>query len=304
MRLLKVTILGSVILAGIVLVLELAFRLGGLTIGEPLPAPDGSAVVLCVGDSHTLGRRDPDNYPFELERILNARSGGRYRVINAGVGGMNTAQIRARFDRFLDYYRPAVVLHWAGINNYWNLAERGARRTGLVAALVEHSRVVHLVRVALFYHRLRRETLDRPSSHVVGFLGPQAHARLKFAEREETIAWERGENLSLEQIAAVTRADLTAMMAAARGRGIPMLLLAYASWDGYWRPVNEAVLAVSAASGVSYVDTGLAAAAAEREAPGAQLFDNWAHPTPIVYRQIAEEVYRTLVTQGLVAPRS
>jgi hypothetical protein len=35
------------------------------------------------------------------------------------------------------------------------------------------------------------------------------------------------------------------------------------------------------------------------ERPVDELYDTWAHPTPILYRQIAEEAYRLLVGQGV-----
>ena len=144
--------------AGNVLTLELA---------------DGSRVVLCVGDSHTRGRPDPDNYPAALEQILNARTGERWRVINLGVPGQNTGQVRLRFERYLAYYRPTVVLHWGGINNGWNQAERDGSR-GFLATLVEHSRLIRFLRVALFYRGLERRVLADTHGPVPELRGPPA----------------------------------------------------------------------------------------------------------------------------------
>jgi len=75
--------------------------------------------VLCVGDSLTRGRPDPENYPSELGRILTRRTGKPYRVLNLGVPGLTTTQLRTRFVRYLESYHPVAVLHWAGIDNAW-----------------------------------------------------------------------------------------------------------------------------------------------------------------------------------------
>jgi hypothetical protein len=92
------------------------------------------------------------------------------------------------------------------------------------------------------------------------------------------------------------------MMRSAQARKIPMFLVTYPLAGGFYAPVNGAVRSVSAAFGVPYVDTTEGTAAAHAEDPKAQLFDTWVHPMPIVYRQIAEQVYRLLVAQGLVTP--
>jgi hypothetical protein len=288
----------------IVLVLELAFRLGGLWVAAaPVPAPDGSTVVLCVGDSHTYGRPDPDNYPAQLERILNERARGRYRVINVGVPGMNTAQVRARFERNLAYYRPAIVLHWAGINNFWNIAERGQDES-LAARLADESRLVRFVRVALFYRRLSEEQFGDPVTTHHGKVGKDGHFHVKQGADEEDVLSAPTDSLPADEVGRVTREDLSAMMQIAWERRIPMYLVAYSFFaGGYYVPVNEAVRTVSETFNVPYVKAGAAVPAAKAEAPNEKLFDAWVHPTPILYKHIAGEVYRILVSQGVVTPR-
>ena len=74
-------------------------------------------------------------------------------MINLGVPGSNTAQLRNRFLDYLDVYRPTVVVHWAGINNAYNRAEtevwgeaRGAPASR-ARKLFDHSRVLRFMRV-------------------------------------------------------------------------------------------------------------------------------------------------------------
>ncbi len=292
---------GFALLAVLWLVVEVAFRVAGLWVGrEATSLDDGRTVVLCVGDSHTRGRPDPDNYPAALERILNERADRPYRVVNVGIPGLSTGQLRQRFTRFVDYYRPAVILHWAGINNGWHHPE-GQR--GVVGWLTEHSKVARFVRVALFYRRLFREA-DATAPDLLHYEKARAQWNVNFGGKEEEIVTEHGAELPVEQVAVVTRADLTFMMQVAKERGVPMFLVKYGLAGGYYAPVNKAVIAISADFGVPYIDSAVAAGEVHRTAPQERLYDDWVHPMPMVYRQTAEEAYKLLVERGLVKPRS
>ena len=84
--------------------------------------------VLSVGDSHTYGAfvaRD-QSYPAHLQQQLDRIEPGRYSVLNRGIPGMSTAQVRNRLPLLLTRYQPDLVILWAGVNNSWNTAETGA----------------------------------------------------------------------------------------------------------------------------------------------------------------------------------
>jgi hypothetical protein len=100
------------------LVLEVSFRIAGALSSESrdrtqVRVDEQHQVLLCVADSHTWGLGM--GYPARL-----AGSSDRYRVINLGVPGTNTAQLRRRFADYLDRFRPRAVVIWAGVNNFWN----------------------------------------------------------------------------------------------------------------------------------------------------------------------------------------
>ena len=288
-----------VYVAGLVLLLEVAFRVGGLLVAStPKVEEDGRPVILCVGDSHTRGRTDPDNYPYHLQELLDERAGGRYHVVNVGIPGMSTGQIRPRFERYLDYYHPAVIVHWAGINNGWHHPE-GPRYS--LARLAQYSRVARMIQVALFYRELGQETKGTEPK-LLAWKGAKARWQVDFGGREEEIVTEHGRELPVDEVGRVTDADFRAMMELARARKIPMYFITYPLAGGYYAPVNNAVRTVSGDFGVPFVNSSEAAAAAHEEDPKAVLFDTWVHPMPIVYRQIAEQVYRLLVDQGVVTP--
>lgn len=305
MRLVRRLAAAGALVVGLALLLEVAFRVAGAFVGaHPAAAPDGSTVILCVGDSHTRGRRDPDNYPAQLERLLSERTGRRFRVVNVGVPGQNTAQMRRRFERYLLYYRPAAVVFWGGVNNGWNQLETAAWERSLWERLLEQSRLVRFVRVARFYRGLERAALEQPTIALRQWkdLG-RSRYEVNFGGVREEIGTDpgTGEKLADERLEAVTRDDLLAMMRMARERGVPMFAILYPIRALGFEPVNRAVIEASAEMDVPYVDTG-AVVAALGTRPTEELYDAWAHPTPLVYRAVAEEVYRLLQRQGALAP--
>lgn len=292
------------IAVALVILFEVTFRLAGIFVAaQPLRADDGSTVVLCIGDSHTRGRADPENYPAQLEQILNERTNRHYRVINLGVPGQNTAQIRSRFQRYLDYYRPAFVLHWAGINNAWNQGETRQWRSSLITRAIEGSRLLRFLRVWVFYRRLSRQALDASSLELLEWKkGEGSHWRLNFAGAEEEMHTDpgTGQKLAGDQLEAKTRDDVTAMMRQAWGGGVPMYLAIYPIRMGEVVPVDQAIVTVSAEFNLPYIDS-VAAARALGGHSAKELYDSWGHPTPILYRQIAEEAFKMLVSQGIVS---
>jgi hypothetical protein len=261
--------------------------------------------VLCVGDSHTRGRKDPDNYPFQLERMLNDRTGKRYRVVNLGIPGQNTAQVRKRFERYLTYYQPSIVLHFGGVNNAWNHIESDVWNQSWLRRLIERSRVLRFARVALFYRRAAKDTYETPAIKLTQWTElDRSKYRVNFGGVEEDIATAAREGearLPEDQVERVTQQDLTALMRMAADRRIPMFLVMYPARALVFEPVNRVIERVSAEFRVPYVDSP-AAVRALGERKVEELYDSWAHPTPILYTQIAEEAFALLVRQGLVTP--
>jgi hypothetical protein len=90
-------------------------------------------------------------------------------------------------------------------------------------------------------------------------------------------------------------------MRMARDRHVPMFLVMYPLRDLVFEPVNRMVERVSTEFHVPYVDAP-AAVRALGDRPVDELYDSWAHPTPLLYGRIAEEAYAVLVKQGLVTP--
>lgn len=129
------------------------------------PRWEGSGrVILCVGDSWTLGLESGDvkrsSYPARLQRLLDARLGaGRYKVINVGRIGATSYDLVQRIPDLLSRYRPdLVVLMIGGLNGH---ADRVPVRDTLVSSgsLLGRSKVVRMFRL------LVRPPLDQQGRH-------------------------------------------------------------------------------------------------------------------------------------------
>ncbi len=109
--------------------IEVLLRLGTFFVYDPSAKgwrPDASIRILAVGDSHTYGGTVPkgQEYPAQLQRFLDEAAPGVYSVLNVGIPGMNTSQVRNRLPLHLARWNPDLVLLWCGVNNTFNQTER------------------------------------------------------------------------------------------------------------------------------------------------------------------------------------
>lgn len=78
--------------------------------------------ILCLGSSTTEGGNSsgrPGTYPFQLEEVLQQRTGRDFEVMNAGVSGWTTAEILVSWFLTLKDFRPDVVVLHEGANDLW-----------------------------------------------------------------------------------------------------------------------------------------------------------------------------------------
>jgi lysophospholipase L1-like esterase len=80
----------------------------------------GGRVVLCLGDSTVFGWGVPQSAPFpvQLQMLLNASARNRHpwTVINAGVPGYSSYQLRLQAERLVPAWRPELVIICVGNN--------------------------------------------------------------------------------------------------------------------------------------------------------------------------------------------
>jgi len=78
---------------------------------------ENSYRIMCLGESTTaLGGKAA--YPRQLEEILNQRNPGiKFRVLNKGIPGTNTARILSQLEENLNAYNPDMVVAMVGVND-------------------------------------------------------------------------------------------------------------------------------------------------------------------------------------------
>ena len=78
----------------------------------PLRKPAGERRILVLGDSVTFGWgvNQGEDFPAQLEKLLQKRNQARWRVINAGVNGYNSEQEAIYFTTEGIAYEPDIVI--------------------------------------------------------------------------------------------------------------------------------------------------------------------------------------------------
>jgi lysophospholipase L1-like esterase len=291
------------VLLQIVVTAELTLQLLGLLLpdwssraGELSGASD-AATILCVGDSHTYGAPLPpeESYPAQLQSLLDARAGGRYRVVNLGVPGMNSAMMASRFEANLARHRPQLVILWAGGNNIWNENETESwdaegEPDRLYRALLR-LKLVRLVRflgsgVARAGDGRAELLAFKPTRVGNDFAIYSSTWRLG----DEVIQMESppGSQVSLARAEKGARNDLRRMVRLARAYGIPVLLVTYPYKEFSW--ANGAARDVARELDVELLDTrdDLERAVADGyTAPELIVFAAGPHPRRVLYGYIS-----------------
>lgn len=306
---------------GLVLALaavEAALQLASLWTGSRSEAwqPGAAVRILCVGDSHTYGggvERD-EAYPGQLQRLLDARAPGRYSVLNLGLPGMSTTQLRHRFGIWLQRYEPDVVILWAGVNDSWNQAETDAVPpgwSGRIDAALGRSRAYRLVRVWLHDRDLERSASDGGSARGWSFtLSEEAPSEPVYTVHHdgvaERIAHGHHEDPPAEPDARAgavrlrVEADVVEMARLARAAGVPLVAITYPIEASWFRVANEGLRAAAARSDLALVES---TPAAERIPLREREWLWGAHPGARIYAEIAAEVLPRLLAVESAAAR-
>ncbi len=109
------------------------------------PQPPAERLVLCLGDSTTFGWGLAQDKPF-APRLAQLLAGGSWRVVNAGVPGYSSFQVRLLAERLIPAWKPDVVVICLGNNEAWPVEqsdrELDEQRGAVVAvtSLLSHSK--------------------------------------------------------------------------------------------------------------------------------------------------------------------
>ena len=293
-RLLLVTfglVLAAVALEGLLRLAAaiLPQRLQRAVTRQERPPEPGEVRILCVGDSHTygVGVAPEESYPAQLEQVLRAR-GVRARVVNAGVPGQNSGQVREQLQAKLDEYHPQVVVIWVGANNQWlPLDDAGAPAPRWTDGI----RLFRLAR--LLFSRIEGVSGD--------FRRDLDVANANHGETTQQLGTGKRQLRSVEVTADITKQDLGPIVAQIRAAGATPVLLTYPVTLGpLLAAIDGAIVAAGAADKVRVVDLRVMARRHLPRVGGLLLPDM--HPAPRMYRAIGWEIARAFVRDGIVPP--
>jgi len=251
----------------------------------PVSAP--TLTILCVGDSHTYGLPLPEeeSYPAQLEAALAAHHPQyRFRVVNLGIPGINSAFAVNRLERQLFQVRPQLVIVWVGINNIWNVIEssrwRGDDRWRSVRRTLMRSKLFRLASIAWFSATGHQYDDQYDNGERGGWY-----------EGEQPPSGLLAENLEMPDPAPGLAHDMGTMVALTRAVDTPILFVAYPMAGQ--QAISRVIRSAGAQLGVGVVDATLDLERAKRDGHSrAALIDERSgpHPAGLLYRYVVESL--------------
>lgn len=203
---------------------------------EPALARPDAPVILCVGDSHTYGVKVPpeDSYPGQLQALFD-KNGYQVNVVNAGVPGQNTSELRRGLPDLLGRYRPRIVVILICANNDWNLHDMAW--SDLQDGVIGHGPQAWLIQTRQALAALRTVRLV---TYVWNETGRRLHPNERVVDRRGNVYFHdwRGKDMSdPRKLDRITR-DIWNIIGTAEGSGARPILLTYAG-----KPESPMILA-------------------------------------------------------------
>jgi lysophospholipase L1-like esterase len=294
-RLLRWTFRLALLAALTLVAAELLLQIGALLVGDRSGSTTGSGEIeiIGVGDSHMYGAMVAENesFPAQLQAVLDEQSPGRFTVVNLGVPGMNTAQVRNRFVENLTLYQPDVVLVWCGVNNMWNGSEIDSdpEEMSLLDAYAQRSRLYRMYQVWRHNREVDQAVaapLAESRAGATKYAGP-GQWKLRHGGREETIAADRyEENRTTKEVYQQAYRDFLEMARWAGAAGVKIAFVGYPVAWAHFAPANRAMRQVADETEAIFVPTGYALERIPKE--DAELLAG-AHPNAVMYREFARD---------------
>ncbi len=259
-----------------------------------------------MGDSHTWGGgvEREEAYPAQLQMFLDEREPEAYSVINLGLPGLSTTQLRRRVPDWLSRYQPDVMIIWAGVNNAWNTAELeespSTLRVWLDRQLIR-TRLYRLVRVRIHDRTLERYDPESRSDRVWHIevdkkLAPQPDATytVKHEGITETIAHSTDGAQDASRVIPRAVTDFRAIMAYTQAANVRVIFISYPINRGSIELANLAAWRISTEYDSPIVDTSVSV---DRIPPEKQVWLWKRHPGPAIYKEIARDIAHVVLSQ-------
>ncbi len=267
--------------------------------------PDAAVRVLCVGDSHTYGLdvAEDESYPAQLQALLDARAPGHYSVVNLGIPGLSSTQLRERLPVDVSRYAPDLVLVWVGSNNAWSRqpAPADAPWRARLAGLSQHSRLLRLLRVWWHDRGLERAVAEtrHDGSHQRSAVDLRVEGRQDWTFQHggivETHRNERAPARADDAMQERAHRDYRAIASYLRAAGVPAVLIRYPLEAGPYARANRAMERAGSELGIPVVDS---PAALARIPEDERTWVSGRHPSAATYGQIARELVPLVEAQA------
>jgi lysophospholipase L1-like esterase len=274
---------------------EALLQIGAQLVGDRSETTTGTGriTIIGVGDSHMYGAlvEENESFPAQLQAALDEQEPGRFAVVNLGVPGMNTAQVRNRFVENLTLYQPDIVLVWCGVNNMWNRSEIDSDPDGmsLLDAYARRSRLYRMYQVWRHNRDVDQAVaapLAESRAGATKYAGP-GQWKLRHGGREETIAADRyEENRTTKEVYQQAYHDFLEMARWAGAAGVKIAFVGYPVAWAHFAPANRAMRQVADETAAIFIPTGYALERIPKE--DAQLLAG-AHPNAVMYREFARD---------------
>lgn len=212
---------------------------------------------------------------------------------------MSTSQVRERLPAQLARYEPDLVILWAGVNNYWNLA--GAEREdgfgSRLGAFALRSRLYRLVRVAIHDASLESAAAEtradgrHQQSEIEKCRGDdcefQARHRVRHDGVVDVVINRRAEGRDLAGLRQRTETDVAAMHRLLVAAGIGFAAVRYALDFHPFDAANAGIEDAARALGIPVAD---GAVALQRVPEASVEWLHGLHPNAALYHEIAREL--------------
>lgn len=271
----------------------------------------GGPVILCLGDSHTYGLYVPKekSYPARLQSLLQ-KEGTDAEVINRGIPGQNSSQLRRRLPELMQRYEPDIVIVFISANNDWNKSATlwsdlldGAVDSGLKSSFLKIGyKIYDALRTPKLVMYLVYENMSAKKARVMDRDGRIHFHRGRLKDQD----WDTSENIVDRGLR-----DLLAVIDTIREHGAQPLLLNYPAQPAKPREMeNYVIKRASRIRSVPLVNIRDAITPRfwipgkkfDRSARNKYFLDDpeEAHLDETGYRIVAEEIFRELTQRNLL----